>query len=152
MLILTQKSYFCDNDTIYDFIKQEPVRKWRHNHRHKISRDSFADLSLFKTYSIIFIFRQIDRAIFAVRGSSSLQTDVQTDKGGLWNFGSGELKMFKLNVLSSLYSNNEYCLLWKIPFLLHKVRSFKYIYLYSTILYLKSAFHNTLNRLHVSVH
>ena len=71
-VLSTQKSYFCDNDAIYDVIMQEPVYKWRHNHRHKISKDSFAELPLFKTFSIIFIFRQIGRANFAVRGPSSL--------------------------------------------------------------------------------
>ena len=73
LLISAWKSYFCDNDAIYDVIMQEPVRKWRHNHRLKISRDSFSELPLFKTFAIIFIFRQIDRANFAVRGSSSLR-------------------------------------------------------------------------------
>ena len=46
MLILpisTHKSYFCDNDAIYDVTMQKPVRKWHHNHRHKISRDSAAE-------------------------------------------------------------------------------------------------------------
>ena len=43
LLISTQRSYFCDNDAIYDVIMQEPVRKWRHNHRHKINRNSFAE-------------------------------------------------------------------------------------------------------------
>ena len=80
LLISTQKSYFCDNDAIYDVIMQEPVWKWRHNFRHKISRDSFADLPLFKTFSIIFIFRQIDRANFAVRGPSSLVDHAATLK------------------------------------------------------------------------
>ena len=47
----TQKSYnFCENKAIYDVIMQEPVRKWRHNHRHEIRRDttqpfSFLDIS-----------------------------------------------------------------------------------------------------------
>ena len=40
--ISIQKSYFYDNDAIYDDIMQELVRKLR-NHRHKISRDSFAE-------------------------------------------------------------------------------------------------------------
>ena len=59
LLISTKKLYFCDNDALYDVILQETVRKWCHNHRHKISRDSFSELPLFKTFSIIFIFRQI---------------------------------------------------------------------------------------------
>ena len=36
LLFSTQKSYFCDNDVIYDVIMQEPVRKWRHNYKHEI--------------------------------------------------------------------------------------------------------------------
>ena len=56
LLISTQKSYFCDNDTIYDIIMEEPVRKCRHNYRHKLCRDSFAKLPLFKTFSFIFFF------------------------------------------------------------------------------------------------
>ena len=71
LLISTQKLYFSDKDAINDVILQEPVLKWRHNYRHDISRDPFAKLLLFQTYSIIFIFRQIDRANFAVRGPSS---------------------------------------------------------------------------------
>ena len=39
----TCKFYFFENDATYDAIIQEPVRKWRHNRRHKISRDSFAE-------------------------------------------------------------------------------------------------------------
>ena len=67
----TQKSYFCDNDAIYDVIMHEPVRKWRHNHRYEF-RDSFDELLLFETYSIIFIFKQIDMANFAVHAPGSL--------------------------------------------------------------------------------
>ena len=73
LLISIQKSYFCDNDAIYDVIMQEPVRKWCRNYRHRTSRDWYAELPLFKTFSIIFIFRQINRANFAVRGPSSLR-------------------------------------------------------------------------------
>ena len=71
LLISTQKLYFCDDDAIYDVIIQEPVWKWRHNYRHEISRDPFAESVLFQTYSTIFMFSQIDRANFAVRGPSS---------------------------------------------------------------------------------
>ena len=42
LLISTQKLYFGDDDAIYDVIIQEPVWKWRHNYRHRISRDPFA--------------------------------------------------------------------------------------------------------------
>ena len=74
LLISTQKSYFCNDNAIYEFIMKNRLenRKWRHNQRHKTGRDSFAELSLFKTYPISFIFRQIDRAIFDVRGLSFL--------------------------------------------------------------------------------
>ena len=72
LLISAQKSYFCYNYTIYDVIVQEMVRKLRHNHRHEISSYPFAELPLFQTNSTICIFRQIDRANFAVRGPSSL--------------------------------------------------------------------------------
>ena len=51
---------------------QEPPGKWRHNTGHEISRDSFDELPVFYTYSNIFIFREIDRANFAVRGPKSL--------------------------------------------------------------------------------
>ena len=71
LLILIQKLYFVDDDAMYDVIIQEPVWKWRHYNRHEISRDSFAEVSLSITYSTIFIFRQIDRANFAVRSPSS---------------------------------------------------------------------------------
>ena len=64
--------YFGDDDAIYDVIIQEPVWKWRHNYLHEISRDPFAESVLFQTCSTIFIFRQINRANFAVRGPSSL--------------------------------------------------------------------------------
>ena len=72
LLITSQKLYFCEDDAIYDFIIQEPVWKWCHNYRHEISRDPFAESVLFQTYSTIFIFRQIERATFAVCGPSSL--------------------------------------------------------------------------------
>ena len=55
LVLLTQKSYFLDNDAIYDVIMQKPVRTRRHNHRHKISRDSFAEKSLFKSQSFSFL-------------------------------------------------------------------------------------------------
>ena len=104
LVILTQKSQFCDNDAIYDVIMQEPVRKWRHNHRHNISRDSFAEKSPFKTFSINFIFRQIDRAIFAVRGPSSLGPRLTPWEGngklammGWWNFGTFQLQFHSDN-------------------------------------------------------
>ena len=73
LLISSQKLYFSDDDAIYDLIIQEPVWKWRHNYRYKISRDPFAESVLFQTYAIIFILRQIDRANFVVRGPSSLK-------------------------------------------------------------------------------
>ena len=72
VLISSQKLYFGDNDAIYDVIIQEPVWKLRHYYRHEISRDPFAESVLFQTYSFIFIFRQIDKANFAIRGPSSL--------------------------------------------------------------------------------
>ena len=90
LLISTWKSHFCDNDPIYDVIMQEPVKKWRHNHRHKISRDSFSELPLFKIFPIIFIFRQIYRANFAVRGLSSLFS---------YCFLCGEIGMLLLSVM-----------------------------------------------------
>ena len=65
--------YFGDDDALYDAIIQEPVWKWRHNYRHEISKDTFADTVLVQTSSTIFIFRQIDRANFAVRGLNFLQ-------------------------------------------------------------------------------
>ena len=36
--ISSQKLYFGDDDAIDDVIIQEPVWKWRHNHRHDISK------------------------------------------------------------------------------------------------------------------
>ena len=71
--ISSQKLYFGDDDALYHGIIQEPVWKWRHNYRHEISRDPFAETVLFQKSSTIFIFRQIDRANFAVRGPNSLQ-------------------------------------------------------------------------------
>ena len=76
LLISSQKVYFGDDDAIYDVIIQEPVWKWRHKYRHEISRDPFVESVLFQTYSIIFIFTQIDRANFAVHGPSSLSLKV----------------------------------------------------------------------------
>ena len=67
----SQKLYLGDDGAIYDVIIQEPVWKWRHNYRHEISRDLFAESVLFQTYSTIFNFRKIDRANFEVRGPSS---------------------------------------------------------------------------------
>ena len=66
LIISTQKVYFSDDDALYDVIIHEPVWKWHHNYRHEISRDPFAELLLFYTYSTIFIFRQIDRANYVV--------------------------------------------------------------------------------------
>ena len=45
----SQKLYFGDGDAIYDVIFEEPVGKLRHNYRHAygISRDPFAELSVF---------------------------------------------------------------------------------------------------------
>ena len=80
LLISAQKSYFCHNDAIFDVIVQEPVRKWRNNHRLEINRYSFAELPLFQTNSTICIFRQTDRANFAVRGPSSLRKDYSLNK------------------------------------------------------------------------
>ena len=68
LLISTLKLYFGDDDAII----HEPVWKWGHNYRHKISRDPFVDFLHFWTYSAISVFRQIDRSNFAVRGISSL--------------------------------------------------------------------------------
>ena len=45
----------------------------KHDLNHKISRYSFDQLPLFQTHSIIFIFKQIDSANFAVRGPGSFQ-------------------------------------------------------------------------------
>ena len=39
----SQKLYLGDGDAIYDVIIQEPVWKWRHNYRHEMSRDPFAE-------------------------------------------------------------------------------------------------------------
>ena len=72
MLISTQKLYFCDDDAIYDDIMEKPVRKLRHSYRHEISRDSFVKLSVFYTYSTIFIFTHIDGANIAFRGLLAL--------------------------------------------------------------------------------
>ena len=45
LLISTQQFYFCDDDTIYDIIFQEPFWKWHHNtDNNEISRDPFAEL------------------------------------------------------------------------------------------------------------
>ena len=60
-----------DDDVIYDVIIEEPVWKWCQNYRHEFSNDQFAELPVFKAYLTIFIFKQIDRANFAVRGPSS---------------------------------------------------------------------------------
>ena len=75
LLISLQKSYFGDDDFIYDVIIQELVWKWCYDYRHEISRDPFAESVLYETYSTIFISRVIDRANFAVRGSSSLVSE-----------------------------------------------------------------------------
>ena len=58
LLISTQKSYFCDNDTIYD-------------HRHEISRNSLLNYHS-QTNSTISFFGEINRANFAVRGPGSI--------------------------------------------------------------------------------
>ena len=47
-LISKQTLYFGDDDSIRDVIMEEPVRKWRHNYRHEISKNLFAKLVLFK--------------------------------------------------------------------------------------------------------
>ena len=72
LLISSQKLYFGDNVAIYDVIIQKLVWKWRNNYKHEISKNPFAKTVLFQTYSTIFIFMQIVRANFAVRGHSSL--------------------------------------------------------------------------------
>ena len=59
-----------DDDVIYDVIIKEPAWKLCQNYRHEFSNDQFAELPVFKSYSTIFIFKQIDRANFAVRGPS----------------------------------------------------------------------------------
>ena len=47
-LISSQKSYFCDNDAIYDVIMmQVSVRKWRHNKRHQINRENLLNYQSF---------------------------------------------------------------------------------------------------------
>ena len=43
LLISTQKLYFGDDDAIHDVIIKEPVWKWRHNYRHEINRNTFAE-------------------------------------------------------------------------------------------------------------
>ena len=54
--ISSEKLYFDHDDAIYDVIVQKTVWKWRHNYRHEISKDQFAESVLFQTYSTIFIF------------------------------------------------------------------------------------------------
>ena len=81
LLMSAQKSYLCDNDAIYDVVVQEPVRKWRHNNRHEISRYLFAELLLFQTNSTICIL-QIDRANFAVRGPSFFNLQASHEASG----------------------------------------------------------------------
>ena len=49
--------YFGDDDAIYDVIIQKPVWKWGQNYRQEISKDTFAELLLFKTDSTIYIVR-----------------------------------------------------------------------------------------------
>ena len=83
MLISIQKLFFGDDDAIYDVINEEQVWKWRHNYRHEFSRDPFAELSIFYTYSTIFIFRQIDTSNIAVRGPTSLLYELSLS---LWFF------------------------------------------------------------------
>ena len=73
LLISTQMWHSCDNDTIYDVIIQQPVRKWDHNNRHDIYRELFAELPLCVTYSTISIFKQIDSVNFAVGNPSSFK-------------------------------------------------------------------------------
>ena len=59
LLLSSQKLYFCDEDAICDVIIQEPVWKWRHNYRHKISRDPFAELLPFRhTQPCLFLEKQ----------------------------------------------------------------------------------------------
>ena len=67
-IISSQKLYFGDVDAIYDFIIQEPFWKWRHYYRHEISRDHYSSRHIQQ----FFIFKQIDRSNFVVRGPSSL--------------------------------------------------------------------------------
>ena len=72
MRISSKKMYFGDDDAFYDVTIQEPIWKWLHYYGHDISRHPFAESELYQTYTTIFIFGQINRANFAVRGPSSL--------------------------------------------------------------------------------
>lgn len=62
MRISSQKLYFGDHDAFYDVTIQE----------HDISRHPFAESKLYQTYTTIFIFGQINKANFAIRGPCSL--------------------------------------------------------------------------------
>ena len=113
MLILrisTKKSYFCDNDAIYDVIIQEPVSKWRHNHRHKISRDSFAELPLFKTFSLekpilpfvaLALFSIYNIPVFIFNWESLLNEDWFNSVSYLFN-KDGCLKQITLLILNTV--------------------------------------------------
>ena len=61
-----QKSYFCDNDAIFDVAMQNRLEN------DVITPNiNSAGIHLLYYHSIIFIFRQIDKDNFAVRGPSS---------------------------------------------------------------------------------
>ena len=72
LYILSKKIFFGDDDLISDVIIQEPVWKLRHNCRHEINRDPFADNYSFRHNHSFSFFRLIDRADFAVRDPVSL--------------------------------------------------------------------------------
>ena len=72
LLISAKKLYFSDDNSFYDVIIKELVRKWHHKYGQEMPNNPFAELSVFYTYSITFNFRPIDKANFTICGPSSL--------------------------------------------------------------------------------